>query len=394
MNSVSFVPEQWGWKQDFFSSWISTAECTGNAETLVPARVTGREHHLYELVCPDFSGRSPFPDAPVVPGYYENIRVSGRFEFCAEGSADFPAAGDWVLAEHAADVLRICSVLPRRSALSRGSAGSKTEEQILAANIDMLCLVFALDGGRNFLPRLLERGLSVAHASGAALCIVLNKSDLACGEEREKALALASYEAPGIPVCCVSAKTGEGIPRLMELLHEGDTAGVLGKSGIGKSALVNALASYGTGGTDTESSGSMPSAREGAVRADDLRGRHTTTASRLYRLPSGVLMIDSPGIRELKIWGGAEDIDGGFPDIAEFSTQCRFADCTHTGEPGCAVLNAISTGQLDEERYRAYLELQKEQRWIERRTDIQSQRAEKQKWKQISKFQKELKKRR
>jgi ribosome biogenesis GTPase len=276
----------------------------------------------------------------------------------------------------------------------------------------MVCLVFALDGGRNFLERLLERALVTARNSGASVCVVLNKADLAPEEEKEYALAAVSYAAPDVPAVCVSAKTGEGIGNLMQYLAPGDTIGVLGKSGVGKSALVNALAAYDSGknaqaaedesdeaeitpGMSADSSsGNEPAAKEGHIREADHRGRHTTTSSRLYRLPSGILMIDSPGIRELKIWGSTESVGDAFPEITELTGRCRFSDCSHTGEPGCAVLEALNAGQLDEARYRAWLNLQREQQWMERRTDEQARRADKEKWKRISKFQKELKRNR
>ena len=193
---------------------------------------------------------------------------------------------------------------------------------------------------------------------------------------------------------------------------------MLGKSGVGKSALVNALASNAALGRSTAMSASAalsenavlcenaavygdaapsrnaPLAREGRVREDDLRGRHTTTSSRLYRLDSGILLIDSPGIRELKLWGDADGLEGGFPEIAELARRCRFADCAHEGEPGCAVQEALNSGALDQRRYLAYLELAKEQAWVERRNDDRAKRENDQKWKQISKLQKEIKKER
>ena len=422
--NVDFIPESWGWKQEFFSAWNAAAvngkEFSAQEEgsesepdsVPMPARVTGREFHQYEVVCPDFSGRPGFPRTRIAPGIYGDVRVNGRFDYTAASRAEYPVPGDWVLVEQESGTLRISAVLSRCSALSRTAAGPKTEEQVLAANLDMVCLVFALDGGRNFLERLLERALVTARNSGASVCVVLNKADLAPEEEKEYALAAVAYAAPDVPSVCVSAKTGEGIEGLMQFLSPGDTIGVLGKSGVGKSALVNALAAYGTGksspcaaqrtelcaayGTDTEETAGTaestgPAAKEGHIREADHRGRHTTTSSRLYRLPSGILMIDSPGIRELKIWGSTDSVDDGFPEIAELTGRCRFSDCSHTGEPGCAVLEALNAGQLDEARYRAWLDLQREQQWMERRTNEQARRADKEKWKRISKFQKELK---
>jgi ribosome biogenesis GTPase len=152
-------PEAWGWKGEFHAAWAATVEGIMPPNSLVPARVTGREHHHYEVVCPDFSGRPGFEGYSSIPGHHANLRVTGRFEYEAEKPADYPATGDWVLVDPTEAALRIHAVLHRRSVLSRGRAGEKTEEQVLVANIDTLFLVSALDGGRNFLPRFLERGL-------------------------------------------------------------------------------------------------------------------------------------------------------------------------------------------------------------------------------------------
>lgn len=391
--SDSYTPEAWGWKGEFHAAWAAKIEKDGGRRPLVPARIIGREHHSYRLLRPDFSGRPGFEGMPESPGIYGDVKVSGRFEHLAETPSDYPATGDWVLADPTEAALRIHAVLPRRSSLSRGGAGDKTEEQVLAANIDTLFLVFALDGGRIFLVRLLERGLFIARNAGAAPCVVLNKADLADQERRDAALSEVARIAPTAPAVALSAMTGEGLADLSAYLSPGETVGMLGKSGVGKSALVNALSAWGTcpgGSAEGESRAAL--AGEGQVREDDLRGRHTTTSSRLYRLNSGILLIDSPGIRELKLWGDADGLSGAFDEIAELADACRFSDCTHSGETGCAVLEALNAGALETERYLSYLELSKEQAWLERRQDEGSARAEKQKWKRISKLQKEVSK--
>ncbi len=392
---TDFSPESWGWKREFHAAWMALVDSNPGFRAFSPARVTGREHHRYEIVRPDFRSLAGFASLSGEParfGFSVGVPVSGRFEYGATGPADYPVIGDWVLVEAENESLRIQGVLARRSALSRGSAGPICDEQVLAANVDVIFLVFALDGGRNFLLRFLERALIVAKNSGAACCIVLNKADLATAEERERSLFDARRAAPHLPVVALSAKTGEGVGDLSAIISPGETGCVLGKSGVGKSALVNALArrADSTGAMDLD--GAADLAREGAVRGDDLRGRHTTTSSHLYRLESGLLMIDSPGIRELKIWGDADALEGGFPEIGELALSCRFSDCSHAEEPGCAVREALVSGALDPARYRAYLDLSKEQAWLERRNDDRARRADDHKWKQISKAQKELKK--
>ncbi len=379
---LDYSPESWGWKPELFAAWAQAVDANPLLGKCLLARVVARERHLYEVVCPDFAGRPGFAgtgDRAVGIGLFDDVRVSGRFEYGAAGPADYPVIGDWVFVDVEGDSVRVQAVLDRRSALSRGSAGPKSEEQALAANVDVVFLVFALDGGRNFLVRFLERALVVAKNSGASCCIVLNKADLASVEARDEAIASANRAAPQTPVVALSARTGEGVGDLSSIVSPGETVCMLGKSGVGKSALVNALA------------GIAPVAREGYVREDDLRGRHTTTSSRLYRLESGLLLIDSPGIRELKLWGDSDSLAGGFPEIAELASRCRFDDCGHGAEPGCAVRAALESGELDGARYRAYLDLAREQAWMERRTDDRARRENDQKWKRISKFQKELK---
>jgi ribosome biogenesis GTPase len=405
-------PETWGWKGIFHGFWQSA--CQEDGRKYIPGRIIRREYHQYDVVIPHYIDENPMLASACTAGLYRNIRVSGAFAFRTTGGADYPVTGDWVLLDTEEDSLRIHRVLERQSSLSRGAAGDKTEEQVLAANIDTLLLVFALDGGRNFLRTFLERALVVARSAGCGVCIVLNKADLADAETRRNALASAALAAPGSPVVAVSAKTGEGLEELSRYFSAGETLGVLGKSGVGKSALIGAL--NGVSGTalpgthlaaaplsgDSEAgldgldgSGALEqeaAPQEGAVRESDRKGRHTTTSSRLYRLSSGLLIIDSPGIRELKLWADGDDLAASFSDIAGLADQCRFSDCSHEGEPGCAVQAALASGELDEGRYRSYLQLKREQAWLDRRLDDQALRAEKARWKQIAKFQKSLQK--
>lgn len=461
-------PAEWGWKDSLFQAALEASASTGHG--CVPGRVIRTERHLYSVVVPrferafygaaglaDLTGHAGSAggsskagmagdDSDIPCGIFPNARVSGKFEYRATGPEDFPVTGDWVLVEIAGHggngsasagngttsvgTPLIQAVLPRFSSVTRTGAGVTSDSQTLAANVDVLFLVFALDGGRNFLERLLERALVVARSGGARPCVVLNKADLASEEDRNSARELARSAAGGIDVLVVSAKTGEGIGELSRIARPGETVGVLGKSGVGKSALVNALERLGCGadpaagleklGSDTVLEAGLAGgdvlcgeaglagdvtlngafarkgdfALEGAVRADDLRGRHTTTASRLYRLPSGILMIDSPGIRELKIWGTSDAVDETFADIAELASLCRFADCSHETEKGCAVRQALESGELDQARFKAWKNLAREQAYNERRSDEKARREHDQKWKDISKMQKVLKKNR
>ncbi|AEJ20252.1 ribosome small subunit-dependent GTPase A [Gracilinema caldarium] len=392
----NYSPEAWGWKGVFYPLWQSA--CREDARNYIPGRIIGTEFHQYDVVIPHYIDEHTSSAASSLAGIHEHVRVSGSFIYRTLDSAGYPVTGDWVLLDPEEDALRIHRILDRQTCLSRGAAGEKTEEQVLVANIDTLLLVFALDGGRNFLRTFLERALVVARSADCGVCIVLNKADLADEAARENALSIAVSTAPASPVVLVSAKTCEGIETLKQFFSPGETLGVLGKSGVGKSALIRALGASPVWQTENmvpdEQLKFAVEPQEGEVREQDRKGRHTTTSSRLYRLDSGLLMIDSPGIRELKLWGDQDDLNTSFRDIAELALQCHFSDCTHSSEPGCAVQGALAEGTLDEGRYRSYLQLQREQAWLDRRLDDQAQRAEKARWKQIAKFQKTLQKNR
>jgi ribosome biogenesis GTPase / thiamine phosphate phosphatase len=215
---------------------------------------------------------------------------------------------------------------------------------VLASNIDTLLIVNALDGGRNFLPSMIERALILARHSLSSPHIILNKADLASEEVKEKALRECEISFPSIPCTLVSAKTGEGLQELSSYLTSGTTAGMLGKSGMGKSALVNALGKFPARDEDDVAGQNV---LEGEVRKADLRGRHTTTSSRLYKLPSGLLIIDSPGIRELKLWGTEEDVEESFADIASLSSECRFQTVLIQGNPAVQYKKPLYQGNLN-----------------------------------------------
>ena len=286
---------------------------------------------------------------------------------------DFPAVGDWVYVDTDKQLQQwiIRQILPRGPSLLRKSAGDVTEEQILAANIDFVFLVAGLDGGRNFNLRSFERYLTIVWESGATPVIVLNKADLC--EDTESALVAAESVAPGVAVHTVSCMTGEGLPALEQYLSEGVSIALTGLSGVGKSSIINSL--YGESLLDT-----------GPQRDADHRGRHTTTRRELIKLPSKALLIDTPGLRELQLWGNEESLGSTFPDIEEFATECRFNDCQHAGEPGCAVQNALASGDIENSRYESYLDLQRELRFLKSKQDVRLRKLQQARSKSIAKF--------
>jgi ribosome biogenesis GTPase len=278
--------------------------------------------------------------------------------------------GDWVALQlHNQNTeATIHHLLPRRSQFARKAAGHQTMAQVVAANVDTLFLMAGLDG--DFNPRRIERYLVMAWESGANPVIVLNKADL-CPNLEDK-LALLEPVALGVPVHPVSAVSGEGLGALAVYLQPGQTVALVGSSGVGKSTLTNYLLGTQQQATQT-------------VRADDSKGRHTTSHRQLLLLPSGALLIDTPGMRELQLWSTADGLDDTFSDVEELASQCKFRDCQHQSEPGCAVLAAIAAGHLDPQRLRSYQKLQKEQQWLEQRQDQRASLNTKRRWKQITK---------
>lgn len=295
--------------------------------------------------------------------------LTGRFRHDARARADRPAVGDWVLAQPQLNGPATISVLlPRASAFTRKVAGETTEEQIVAANVETVFLVCGLDG--DFNPRRIERALTAAWESGAQPVVVLNKADLAA----DVAARVAETEAvtPGAPVIALSALDGSGLDALAPWLVHGHTIALIGSSGAGKSTLTNALLGESRQAT-------------GAVRDDDSRGRHTTTHRELVPLPSGALLLDTPGMRELQLWGEESGLDGAFPEVALIATRCRFRDCEHATEPGCAITAALADGSLEPARLAAWRKLQRELRHLAGRQDARIRAEDEAKWKAIHK---------
>lgn len=270
----------------------------------------------------------------------------GGFFHHARKPDEFPAVGDWVAVRFRAGERRadIHAVLPRRTKFSRRAAGTEDIEQLIAANIDTVFLVSGLDG--NFNPRRVQRFLVAAKESGAEAAIILNKSD-ACADAEAVRREMEAL-APGVPVHLTSAVTRKGLKALVTTYAKpGRTLAFIGSSGVGKSSLINAL---------VRDPDALPTCE---VREKDSKGRHTTTRRELVLLPSGALVIDTPGMRELQLWG--EGVEDAFADIQAIATRCRFSDCGHGNEPGCAVRDAIASGELLQARFDAYRKLKAEQ---------------------------------
>jgi ribosome biogenesis GTPase / thiamine phosphate phosphatase len=289
-------------------------------------------------------------------------RPSGRLLHHAAGAEALPTIGDWValLLPSGEGEALIHSVLPRRSVLMRREAGSEHEGQLIAANLDVVFLVTGLDG--DFNPRRIERALAVAWNSGAAPVVVLSKADL--HEDVPARLLEVEALAPGVPVLALSAQQGTGLEELRAQLPAGRTGALLGSSGVGKSTLVNRLL------------GEARLATQPVLPEDD-RGRHTTTHRELFVLPHGGLLIDGPGLRELGLWGEEEGLGQAFSDVLALAADCRFSDCAHRGEPGCAVRAAVDSGALSKERLASFEKLQREQAWQARQVSSAAQREHK-----------------
>jgi ribosome biogenesis GTPase len=305
--------------------------------------------------------------------------ISGKFHYHAHNKAEFPTVGDWVGIKYLNTEKRgvIENLFPRKSVFSRKDAGNKTDEQILAANIDIAFLVSGLDG--NFNIRRVERYLSIAWENNVSPVIVLNKADKC--DDIDKYLVEIETVAFGVPVYPVSALQNTGLDFMDEHLKDGKTGVLLGSSGVGKTTIINSLIG-------------AQNFRVGAIRESDSRGRHTTSFRQLVLMPSGGVLIDTPGLREIQIWNIDEGLKKTFTDIEELAAQCRFRDCKHNKEPGCAINRAIDDGNLKQERFNSYVKLQKELNYLNLRQNVKANIIEKNKWKKIAIKAKAISKRR
>ncbi len=335
----------WGWSDD-----VEVALEPGSS--LAPARVIAQHRGEYRLITPwgEATGVAP-----------------GRMLYRASGRRELPAVGDWVLIEAEADgPATITEILPRSTQFVRRKSGTESQEQVVAANVDVVFLVTSLN--QELSPRRIERYLVAAWESGAQPVVVLTKLDQC--DDLEARLTEVRPAAAGAPILAVSAVTGEGIEELQAYLSPGKTVVLLGSSGVGKSTLVNILA-----GSEL--------LRTQEIRAIDDKGRHTTTHREIFRLPGGALVLDTPGMRELGLVDADEGLEETFDDVAAVIDGCRFRDCTHADEPGCAVREAVQSGAITAERWASYEKLQKELAYEERRRDLGAALAQKRKWKQI-----------
>jgi len=332
----------WGWD----AQWAERAAQEGIDSSSV-ARVVGQDRASWSVQTDSGPEQARIPSKP--------------------GTGPSPVVGDWVTVEPGpmpSDPLSILAVFPRRTVISRGAAGTGGGEQVLATNVDKVWIVHGLD--LEFNARRLERYLAVAWDSGASPEIILTKSDLA--DDLDARVSQVETVCVGVPVRVVSARDSESVEALRDTLTAGSTVSLLGPSGVGKSTLVNLLSEMTVAGT-------------GEVRSGDRKGRHVTTRRDLYSIPGGALLLDTPGIRELRVWLLDDGLNRAFPDIQELAQGCRFRDCRHEAEPGCAVQEALEAGTLDAERLGSFQKLRAEAAYETRKTDPRARAAAVSEWK-------------
>ncbi len=351
------ILQRYGWNSFFDQAFSAFA-----AEGLIPGRVITQLRNSYTL-------KTEQGDL--------SAHLAGKVLYYARGTKDLPAVGDWVAVRSTGDgAARIEQILQRQTQFVRKAPGERTEQQVLAANVDAVFLVSGLDNDFNL--RRIERYLVLASESGARPIIVLNKSDL-CDDIEQRIHEVESV-AQEVPIVAMSALYDQGMDAFEKHLPERSTAVLLGSSGVGKTTIINHLM-----GRDIHPTQS--------VRESDSRGRHATSHRELMMLEWGAMLIDTPGLRELQLWGDAQSVQDTFQDITELAAACRFSDCSHSSEPGCAVSQALKEGNLDQGRYDSYIKLQREIAYLERKEDPKAQRNVKERWKKIHKAQREIYKR-
>lgn len=331
-----FTVNELGWNEFFQNQYDSHI----NKNIFEPGRIAVENKHRY-----------------IVFSRYGELsaEISGKLLFSADAAASFPKVGDWVMMNVFPEEQKaiIQEIFGRKTVFSRKAAGIKIEEQIVAANIDVLFIVQSLDS--NFNLRRLERYLVMAGNGGIEPVVVLSKSDL-CSNATERVEAVKRMSAD-TRVVSLSAVTGQGIDTLREIIVSSRTYAFVGSSGTGKSTLINSLAGDNIQLTNE-------------VRQKDSRGKHTTTRREMIILPGGGIVIDTPGMREFHLWASEESIGEVFDEIDLLARDCRFSDCRHINEKDCSVLKALHSGQISSERYNSYMKLMREQEFLESKTDL------------------------
>ncbi|NQV41432.1 MAG: ribosome small subunit-dependent GTPase A [Candidatus Marinimicrobia bacterium] len=347
--------EDYGWDETWADKLAQSEENRG-----IPARVISEHRSEYK----------------VHTGEVEmSAKAAGRLFHAPFKQTELPAVGDWVIVDETDErgKATIRSVLPRKSTFSRKVAGKNSNEQVMATNLDTVWIVTTFGADLN--PARLERYVALVVESGAKPVIILAKVDLEALPE--PILETIQLRIPNVPIYAVSAKAQIGLENLNQYIAAGQTIALLGSSGVGKSTIINHFVGHELLHT-------------ASVREKDGKGRHTTTHRELIFLPTGGVLIDTPGMRELQLWQRDDNLEKSFADIEALAVGCRFSDCSHETEPGCAVVAAVESGELSEERINNYMKLKKELTFLDRKTDVQAEQAERKKWKAISKEQRRL----
>jgi len=343
-----------GWNE-YFEANFNSLRCE---KDMMAARIIAEHRETYKILC----------EAGEL-----SAEITGKMRFAAKCRVDFPAVGDFVAVSARPDEksASIHAVIPRKTAICRKATGDYSYEQIVAANVDIVFIVTSLNG--EYKPRRLERYLTLVYESGAKPVIILTKADLC--EDYEAMAEQTRAACIGVDTIVASSITGLGFENIEAALKPGITAVFAGSSGVGKSSVLNRLM-----GRDIQ--------KINEIREDDARGRHTTTHRELFLLESGALLIDTPGMRELQMSDDLNGLEEAFNDIESLAQNCRYRDCRHDAEPGCAVASAIERGELDYKRFQNYKNLRREIEHYAAQSDARLRRAEEKKWKQIAKAMK------
>lgn len=346
----------WGWSA-FFNAQLDLRPLKDGE---VIARIINQERDLYRIIYFNHDNTE----------HKAFAQLSGRFRFDhGESPLEFPGVGDWVICQpHSdGDEAIVHEVLQRRSCFYRKEAGTSLRAQVVAANVDVIFV--AMSANQDFNLKRLDRYMSLAWESNASPVILLTKADLC--EDIAVLIAEAEAHHVGVPVHAISATEPESLEPLKSYLQPGKSVVLLGSSGVGKSTLGNLLLE-------------KEQLKTQDIRHDDDKGKHTTTSRSLYQLPSGALLMDTPGMRELGLLDHQAGFESLFEDVLELAAQCRFGDCQHHSEPGCAILAALESGDLPQERWESFQGLERELRHVQRKTDAEFARQERLKWKKIS----------